>query len=600
MVDQNFGAGVRYVAERKVAHMLRIIFGLWVLTVAAQPTHAQTSLLDRFSGIYDSSGGPTPTRIVLYPSDETIVGTISYGGREFPLRAEIKGIKLSAVFERDGSYYFFNTSMSANADFTVNFEGEGAVPFKRTSLPSFLGEFTGTFGRIVFYDQSNNKLIGDYQAPGAAEPVLMFGVTSGLSVSLSYEGAIYFDPDQQSYFVQLDEGFGQARFRTEDAAWAEAQAAKTTVALERHAQQWPYGKFKDQVADAAKKVPFKSVWQNVFNHRGYEDRATGLAAASDGGFAIVGMAREKARLGLDTYVWVVKVNRRGQKVWDRKFESFDGPSSVGDIIQSHDGGFYVTASMSQVYRSGSMGSNTKIQVLKLNQNGQTVWRKFFDRARTDYNDTTAALDPNGNLLVLGSYSRYNSDTRISSLFTRTITLNPSGSVLADHVLQCRCTSAVSRGDDGFLLAGERTNDKANGYIFATDRRGNPQNTYRFGNLPKPLVTRTDGMRPLVGSGSKVGQLALDGHGTYWVKQMGYYAGTMLVQLRSGGYQVGDARHDSEGRMLWRHDLSSGDYFHNLAGMIETSDGAIVMAGTRVRSMRNDTADFWIRKIAPAR
>lgn len=96
--------------------------------------------------------------------------------------------------------------------------------------------------------------------------------------------------------------------------------------------------------------------------------ATDMIPTADGGYALAG-ARQGAASTLD--VWVAKLNSNGDKQWDKVFKN-QKVSAALSILQNKDGSYTIAGSQRK-----KLPDRSDIRVLKIDKNGNKLWDKFF-------------------------------------------------------------------------------------------------------------------------------------------------------------------------------------------------------------------------------
>ena len=128
------------------------------------------------------------------------------------------------------------------------------------------------------------------------------------------------------------------------------------------------GKKKDYDSYAAK-LNSKGiiVWNKTFGGS-KTDEVRSIIQTSDGGYAVAGYTNSKGNGRYD--VWVLKLNSTGTIVWDKTFGGADNDMAYS-IVQTKDSGYAVTGT------SRVNNNEVVLQVLKLDSTGTTVWSKIF-------------------------------------------------------------------------------------------------------------------------------------------------------------------------------------------------------------------------------
>lgn len=116
------------------------------------------------------------------------------------------------------------------------------------------------------------------------------------------------------------------------------------------------------------------VWDKTFGGSDY-DEARSIIQTDDGGYTIAGFTVLEDTGDKD--FWVVKLDKEGNKIWDK---TFGGTSEdwANSIIQTKDSGYMV------VGWTSSMGAGkTDVWIIKLNKRGDLVWDRTFGGSEND-------------------------------------------------------------------------------------------------------------------------------------------------------------------------------------------------------------------------
>ena len=115
-------------------------------------------------------------------------------------------------------------------------------------------------------------------------------------------------------------------------------------------------------------------WERTFGGNG-EDEAFGVIATVDGGYAVVGFSESQGRTG--TNVTLVKTNETGDTEWVQSYGE-EGDDKGFALLQEADGTYLLVGQT-----NGSGNGNNDILLLKLDSNGELIWRKTFGGAGND-------------------------------------------------------------------------------------------------------------------------------------------------------------------------------------------------------------------------
>ena len=135
------------------------------------------------------------------------------------------------------------------------------------------------------------------------------------------------------------------------------------------------------------------VWEKKFGEVNKNHEAESIINTSDGGYAVAGYTTSKGA-GAEDF-WVIKLNSSGSKVWDKTFGGVD-KDQAESIIQTADGG-YVVAGFTKSKGAG----NEDFWVIKLNSSGSKVWDKTFGGVNKD-NVESIIQTSDGHYVVAGS------------------------------------------------------------------------------------------------------------------------------------------------------------------------------------------------------
>jgi hypothetical protein len=139
---------------------------------------------------------------------------------------------------------------------------------------------------------------------------------------------------------------------------------------------------------------------------------TGMAATADGGFIVgantqtsgTGIGSDKTdttRGGID--VWLIKLDRDGNKVWDKTLGGSED-DFLGEIIISPDGSILVAINTSSPVSGDKTApgfGGSDCWVVKLNSSGQIIWDKVFGGTGGD-SFYTGLVDKEGNYIFGGT------------------------------------------------------------------------------------------------------------------------------------------------------------------------------------------------------
>ena len=123
----------------------------------------------------------------------------------------------------------------------------------------------------------------------------------------------------------------------------------------------------------------KIEWSKVFGYRGHGDSATTLTDSNEGFVAALTISSCTDNCNNED-VLIIKFSQDGNVIWERKIDlrEYD---SIKKLIKTADGG-YIGVGASGDRKNGTY-SNLDIWVLKLDENGNVEWSKFYDYSFLD-------------------------------------------------------------------------------------------------------------------------------------------------------------------------------------------------------------------------
>ncbi|MDR6807510.1 hypothetical protein J2Y45_004710 [Dyadobacter sp. BE34] len=150
------------------------------------------------------------------------------------------------------------------------------------------------------------------------------------------------------------------------------------------------------------------VWDKSFGGENSEELSV-IIPTPDGGYLLGGDSfsnvsgdKSQGHFGGGDY-WVIKIDAKGNKVWDKTFGGFRS-DILKCLVKTSDGG-YLLGGYSQSGPTGNKttGSNAKIDydywIIKIDNNGDKIWEKTFGMTDNDYLRGMVATEDGGYLLA---------------------------------------------------------------------------------------------------------------------------------------------------------------------------------------------------------
>lgn len=353
-------------------------------------------------------------------------------------------------------------------------------------------------------------------------------------------------------------------------------------------------------------------WQKTFGGSNY-DFLYAIVNASDGGYLLggysySGISGDKTEPSRGSYdYWIVKIDKDGNKEWDKTFGGSDQDVLFG-MIATPDGGYLLGGNSS----SGIGGDKTAISngssdywIVKIDESGNKQWDKSF--GGSDYENLKSLVNTTDGGYLLGGntqsgisgdksepnkgfydYWIVKVDVDGNKVWDKTF----GGSNLDDFA------SVIITADNGYLLGGssysgiggdksERSRGLNDYWIVKIDGDGNKQwdKTYGggSGDYLSSLSPTSDGGYLMEGSSnSAIGgdkSAPSKGDGDYW-----------LVKTDDSGNKQWDA-------------VYGGNRSDNLTGTITTQDNGYLLGGQSNSGVGQDKSepslgsyDFWVVKL----
>lgn len=356
------------------------------------------------------------------------------------------------------------------------------------------------------------------------------------------------------------------------------------------------------------------LWDKRFGGSDFDQSSTSLATP-DGGYLLGGYS--SSNIGGDktqpsrgsTDFWVVKINEKGKKVWDREFGGTE-EEALSIIVPTGDGKYLLggwSASGRSRDKSQSSQGWSDYWVVKMDESGHKEWDLRFGGDMIDKLLSMTPTADGGFLLGGSSYSGISGDKTEASRGLDdfwVVKIDSDGNKLWDRryggAESDLLTEVIAVHDGGFLLAGRSSSkeggDKTDGlkgeydyWVVRIDEDGNKLWDKTFGgdlyDFPaKLLPTPDDGF--LIG-GSSDSNISGDvtqpcrGMDDFWVVKI-----------------------DWEGNKLWDRRFG-GDLADGLTAIEPTPDGNFLLGGWSYSNISGekteaprDWGDFWMVKMDP--
>ncbi|MEA5139568.1 Ig-like domain-containing protein [Arcicella rigui] len=356
----------------------------------------------------------------------------------------------------------------------------------------------------------------------------------------------------------------------------------------------------------------KKLWDKTLGGANY-DYLTSIVTNADGGFLLGGYSlsnksgdKSENSKGDKDY-WVVKIDKNGQKIWDKTYGGLFA-DVLTSITSTSDGGFLLGGhSLSYVGgdKTETNKGNHDYWLVKIDANGNKLWDKTFGGASNDYFYGMTTTSDGG--FLLGGYSTSNKSGDKSENIKGwhdywIVKIDAKGNKVWDKTIGGdggdALSSLINTSDDGFLLTGSSSSNQsgdksanakgnADYWIVKIDASGNKLWDKTFGgNSLDQLnaVFKTSDGGFLLGGYS---QSSINGDKTENTK---------------GNYDYWVVRIDASGNKLWDKTFGGNDN-DQFSAMTLMKDGSFLLGGNSNSKASYDKSenakggfDYWLIKI----
>jgi len=186
-------------------------------------------------------------------------------------------------------------------------------------------------------------------------------------------------------------------------------------------------------------------WDKIFGGS-KNDEANSIIQTSDGGYVVAGKTASKG--ADDDDAWIIKLDKKGNKEWDKTFGG-SKDDEANSIAQTLDGGYIVAGF---TYSKGA--GKEDVWVIKLNKKGNKEWNKTFGGSNNDEAFSIAPTSDGGYIVAGDTESKggsYDKDAWV-------IKLNKKGNKEWDKTFggskDDEALSIAPTSDDGYIVAGD--------------------------------------------------------------------------------------------------------------------------------------------------
>ena len=245
--------------------------------------------------------------------------------------------------------------------------------------------------------------------------------------------------------VRVTVGVNSEKRYTERYYYSRAKKSGKPEDYWEYLKRYPHGKYAKEVRRILKgfKGLLVEAWDRTFGGKDW-DEAESIIQTKDGGYVVAGYTWSKGAGSKD--VWVIKLDKDGNKVWDRTFGGYH-PDEADSIVQARDGG-YVVAGWTESKGAGRADA----WVIKLDENGNKVWDKTF--GGKDWDEAKSIIQTKDGGYVVAGYTESRGTGRADAWV---IKLDENGNKAWDKTFGSWdddfAESIIQVKDGGYVVAG---------------------------------------------------------------------------------------------------------------------------------------------------
>jgi hypothetical protein len=352
-------------------------------------------------------------------------------------------------------------------------------------------------------------------------------------------------------------------------------------------------------------------WSRTFGDSGGSIYGNSVQQTTDGGYILCGRTETPSE---ERVAWLIKTDADGNKLWDKIFNSgLDGTAEANSVQQTTDGGYILCGTV--VTKETGIWIYY-IWLIKTDADGNKVWDKLFVGSQRGASGHSVQQTTDGGYIICGRSDGHlrlmKTDAEGNTIWDKTF--------VARHMDQGNSVQQTT--DGGYIVCGRTRPlidgwivGKPNVWLIKTDANGNKLWDRMFGGElyaeGASVQQTTDGGYIICGVGEtekNIGALShlllkTDANGNkVWDKIFDRGYGYSAQQTTDGGYILcGKTRShagwviktDVAGNKLW--DKKVGKGFASANSIQQTADGGYVICGGEYSSGANHAL---LVKIAP--
>ncbi len=233
-----------------------------------------------------------------------------------------------------------------------------------------------------------------------------------------------------------------------------------------------------------------TLFQRVYKKPSYAFRLRNITKMNDGNFLLVGDEFDLVKYHNDTIgskILLVKINSNGDTLWSKRLDIGDGDEFANKLINTNDGGYAI---MGQV--CNKLETNCDMYLMKLDSNANMVWYKTYTWDENYWENPTSFIQTNTDEFVLTSAVRLRFTEIISPYIVKT---DVNGNILWHKKLDnegnnyAYFENVAQVKEDSLIFVGTIGDNRpqfsiTKGWIIQTDTAGNFFKNIKIGDENK--------------------------------------------------------------------------------------------------------------------
>jgi len=220
-----------------------------------------------------------------------------------------------------------------------------------------------------------------------------------------------------------------------------------------------------------------TLWSKTYGGEEY-DMALSVTETDDGGFLLFGSTSSYT----DSYrnSWLVKTTSNGDSLWSKTYGGSQADFGFY-ITKSNDSG-YILVGTSASFGNGGTAYGTDIWLIKINDDGDSLWSKTYGGADDEFSKYVYEND-NGDLTIIGNTRSYGSGENDLWLVKTTSNGDSLWSQTYGGIGNESPSTIIDFGDNGYLIVGHTNsygNDDYDIWLIQTDSNGDSLWSQTFG------------------------------------------------------------------------------------------------------------------------